>query len=354
MATKPRPISLIPTLRESMAQSKRKKVAAAESDSDSSQERQRTDRSKKRKKDPKKKAAAKKKPRRCSGSDTVVEKVSLNNTDPRKLLYLINPDYKLVREWVQKQNSSGHSGMADADSDEDTLFDSRKDTMFMMLDNMINQREAEESANQLTVERRNITNYTFLRHVMTSKDTAPEDSDDVKLREEQRASIYFSERNWEEQYMRPPDKSKGEQACVRGSDCIGTKIENAGGGFVLVAYYFKHEVIAHKRQNKALPQNRLCIFCLRNETLMHFVSACADQRKFESGTVIQMHRNSVKEYHPDFMVMADHNMRQGLIDPIVIQTTSATHYRLVEENGQKRYKQLIPRPSVEEQLHFLM
>lgn len=349
----PRLVSLVPSL----SGSKRNTTEAAsetESDSDSSHE---VSGSRRRKGRTTKKT---KSSRRRASEQLVAEKVSLNDTDPRKILYAINPDYALVRAWVQKNNSSGHSRMADPDSDEDTLYDGSKDILFMRLDTVISQREQEEQENRLTIERRNATNYTFLRYVMSNRDASHQgdrllsSAEAIKLREQQRCQSYFSKRSWEESYMREPDTSKGEQPCVKGEDCIGKKIEKSGGGFVLVAYYFEPEVIAHKRENKALPQNRMCIFCLRKETLKHFVDACADQRQFDSDTIVQWHRNSALEYHPDYMIRDDKSMRKGLADPIVIQTTSSTHYRLVEENGKKRYNQLIPRPTKQQQQRFLM
>ena len=121
-----------------------------------------------------------------------------------------------------------------------------------------------------------------------------------------------------------------------------------------IKVHFKQEVLDHKVEGKPLPPNRMCIFCLRNETLKHYLESCAGQRVYDRNSAIQIHRNSVEEYHPHFMVTGDSEMRKGLIDPIVTQTLSSTHFQYVEENGRKFYRQLIPRPTPEQLKHFLL
>lgn len=295
--------------------------------------------------------------RRSNNSDLsiVAEKKALGS-NPRELIYSINTDYGLVLEWLKKQqkNSNGHNSMADPDSDCDDIYDDPKDSLFMRLDAIINEKE---TSNVMTVEKRSMTNHAFLRHVMSSKniDNPEEDTGySMKEKERLRAVIYLSGRDWEEAYMRPPDPSKDEQECVMGKECLGRKIENSKGGFTLVAYHFKQEVLDHKVEGKPLPPNRMCIFCLRNETLKHYLESCAGQRVYERNSAIQIHRNSVQEYHPHFMTTGDSEMRKGLIDPIVSQTLSSTHFQYVEENGRKFYRQLIPRPTPEQLKHFLM
>jgi len=329
---------------------RREKEEAEDYDSDSSNDRPERDRTKKCSKRKRRQIR-----RGSNGSTLIAEKESLGS-DPRKLIYSINADYHLVAEWVRRHQcrSNGHAGMADPDSDGDDTYDSHKATLFMTLDAAINNKE---SSDGLDVEKRDTTNYAYLRYVMSNKERVAgggEDGYSIQEREEMRSVIYLSERKWEESYMRPPDKARDEQECERGDKCLGLRIQNSNGGFILVAYHFKQEVVESRLQNKPLPPNRMCIFCLRYETLKHYVESCADQRVYEKGTTIQIHRNSVSEYHPDFMIMGDPNMRRGLIDPIVIQTLSCTHYRYNEANGKKWYEQLIPRPTPDQLKHFLM
>lgn len=336
---------------------KRKQVRVLESDSDSSHE-QPCDGERKKKKKPVSGARNKMKVVVDGEQQAVLglgQKARLSEMQRNNVLFSINPHYSLVQWWITEYSS--HKGMMDPEIEEELLCDELKDTLYLNMCNTIRQRETEEETEAqqppFTIEGRNFTNFTYLRRIMSTKDSSLSVSEEsLAVREQQRAKIYFSSREWEEAYMRQP--SRGEQECAQGQNCMGKKIENSNGGFVMVAYHFKHEVLEHEKEGKPLQGGRLCIFCLRHQTLEFFADACANQRKFNAGTVVQMHRNSVKEYHPHFMVIGERNMRQGLVDPIVVQTTNSTHYKLVNEGGLLRYKQLIPRPTKEELEHFLL
>lgn len=273
----------------------------------------------------------------------------------RKIIYSIDTDYGMVIEWLKRiqKGGNGHAGMTDPDSDGEDIYDSTRDSIFMHLEAIIDKKDEVV----IDVERREVTNHAFLRKVMSSKGI-PEDADDagysIEEKEKMRSINYLSERDWEESYMRPPLENKQEQECVMGDRCYGLKIENAKGGFIMMAYHLRHEVLEHELNGTPLPQNRMCIFDLRNEMLKYYLDSCADQRVFDKNTSIQLIRNSIRDYHPDFMIIGERRVRRGLPDPIVIQTTSSSHYQYVEESGHKFYRQLIPRPTEEQQKHFLM
>lgn len=148
-------------------------------------------------------------------------------------------------------------------------------------------------------------------------------------------------RKYEEQFLRPPDITKGERPCLMGSNCEGLKIicEN-DNAFILTEFFLPSKWKKIQETGKRPAEREFCLMCKRNEISRALLNTRADRKSIREGVTLQDYFNLVNlpgEYSITNCICSDPSTYEGLLEPIVLHQQCA--YRLVEENGKKRYIQ---------------
>jgi len=160
-------------------------------------------------------------------------------------------------------------------------------------------------------------------------------------RNKERPFMEAVSRAYEEDFLRPPDTSKGERACLAGKDCEGLQIfcEN-DNAFILTEFFLPSQLKKIQDDNKRPPEKKLCLMCMRNEIARALLNTRADQMAIREGVTLQPYFNLVGlpgEYDVSNCICSDPSTYEGLLEPIVLHQQCA--YRLVEENGKRKYIQ---------------
>lgn len=160
-------------------------------------------------------------------------------------------------------------------------------------------------------------------------------------RSKERAYMEPVPRAYEECYLRPPDTNAGERACVKGSECEGLNIicEN-DDPFILTEFFLPSTWKKIQQTGKRPTEVNLCLMCKRYEISRALLNTRADGKSIREGVTLQDYFNLVNlpgEYDSNNCICSDPTKYEGLWEPIVLHNQCA--YRLVEENGKKRYIQ---------------
>ena len=115
------------------------------------------------------------------------------------------------------------------------------------------------------IENDNPWDYTFMRRLLTN---APSDSIPVHLNPHMehgiRSAMWPSPRAHEEAMLRTPRGD--EPPCSNGAHCYGNKLQCAGGGATLVAFFLEHEWAPYMRSgdvSKLPSRAQVCLLCTR-------------------------------------------------------------------------------------------
>jgi hypothetical protein len=146
-------------------------------------------------------------------------------------------------------------------------------------------------------------------------------------------------RKYEESYLRPPNL--GERPCLRGNQCEGLKIicEN-DNAFILTEFFLPSKWKKIQETGRRNPEGELCLMCKRSEISRALLNTRADRKSIREGVTLQDYFNLVNlpgEYDIKNCICSSPSTYEGLLEPIVLHQQCA--YRLVEENGMKRYVQ---------------
>lgn len=160
-----------------------------------------------------------------------------------------------------------------------------------------------------------------------------------KKRSKKRPAMECVPRAHEEAYLEPPDLAAGERPCLLGNECEGLKIryDNA---FICKEFFLPSEEKKIRQTGKKPLEVHLCLLCKRNEIARALLNTRADRMSIKEGVTLQDYYNLVGiegEYDIKNCICSDTTTYEGLLEPIVLHQQCA--YRLVEENGKRRYQQ---------------
>lgn len=183
--------------------------------------------------------------------------------------------------------------------------------------------------------------WPVVRNLIQAEAPSTFDINSQNKRSKQRPYMEAVTRKYEESYLRPPDKSKGERPCLMGNECEGLKIicEN-DNAFILTEFFLPSTWKKIQQTGRRPVEVGLCLMCKRNEISRALLNTRADRKSIREGVTLQDYYNLVNlpgEYDIKNCICSDPSTYEGLLEPIVLHQQCA--YRLVEENASKHYIQ---------------
>ena len=183
--------------------------------------------------------------------------------------------------------------------------------------------------------------WPVVRNLIQTDAPSTFDINSQNKRSQERAYMEPVTRKYEESYLRPPNKKAGERPCVKGSKCEGLNIicEN-DDAFILTEFFLPSTWKKIQETGRRPVEVNLCLMCKRDEISRALLNTRADRKSIREGVTLQDYFNLVGlpgEYDIKNCICSDPSTYEGLLEPIVLHQQCA--YRLVDENGKKRYTQ---------------
>ena len=144
-------------------------------------------------------------------------------------------------------------------------------------------------------------------------------------------------RQYEETYLKEPDKTKGERQCLSGEECQGLQID-CNAPFILKEFYLPSEEKENIKRGSKPTEIRLCLMCKRYQIGRALLATRADCMGWKENVTLQDYFNLIDvegEYKSSSAICSDPQVYEGLWEPIVLHCLA--NYRLQYDDDGKRY-----------------